>query len=217
VLADAPALSMPVAFEADAAPACPVETAVAPADIALEEALRSLGPGLVSGKVDAPRYALVMRELRSRPEQSLETLPLADFDVRWPLSVALGCALRGASNVQAEAMLGSFGRLLEDPRLAGLVASALRARPGGSPARAQLIQRLMAHPSCGIRTESLALEGSVEAAQAALRDSCWQLQARALHILAERGTSPVDTSAVPGFLLQAPQASGKRSESSRAP
>jgi hypothetical protein len=200
VLADAPAMSMPVAFETASETACPVEANAAPADSSLEDALRSLGPGLVSGKVDAARYALVMRELRDRPDVAIAALPLAEFDVRWPLSIALGCALRGASDAQAEAMLASFGRLLDDPRLAGLVAEALRANPTPSATRQHLVDRLMAHPSCGIRSAALGLDGSEAAAQTALRSSCWQLQARALRILQERGVAPEDLNGVPRFL-----------------
>jgi len=68
-----------------------------------------------------------------------------------------------------------------------------------------------------VRTAALRLEGSVDAAQAALRSSCWQLQSRALRILGEQGVAPQNLDAVPVFLRQAFQASGKRSESSRAP
>jgi hypothetical protein len=81
----------------------------------------------------------------------------------------------------------------------------------------RLIERLAAHRSCGVRTAALALDGSAPAAQAALRSSCWQLQARALRILEARGAEPEDASAVPGFLLQDFQTRGKRSESSRSP
>ncbi|MNC91334.1 hypothetical protein D3C83_75760 [compost metagenome] len=68
-----------------------------------------------------------------------------------------------------------------------------------------------------MRTAALRLEGSADAAQAALRSSCWQLQSRALRILGEQGVAPESLDAVPVFLRQAFQTSGKRSESSRAP
>lgn len=200
VLADAPAMTQLVAHEPEEDAACPAETGATPAEVALEEALRALGPGLVSGSADAARYALVMRELRARPAESLDALPLAEFDVLWPLGVVLGCALRGASATQAARMLEAFERLLELPRHAGLIAKALRARPGSNPERRHLIDRLMRHPSCGVRTAALGLDGSVAAAQDALRSSCWQLQARALRMLEARGVAPRDLSAVPRFL-----------------
>lgn len=200
VLADAPPLAMRVAHEAEPDTACPAETGAAPADIPLDEALRSLGPGLVEGDADAARFALVMRELRTRPAEALEALPLAEFALLWPLSVTLGCALRGASDEEAERMLEALERLLDQPRFAGLVTAALRARPGPSPARQRLVDRLMRHPGCGVRAEALALDGSVQAAQQALTSSCWQLQARALRILDAQGVSPYDLSAVPRFL-----------------
>jgi hypothetical protein len=59
---------------------------------------------------------------------------------------------------------------------------------------------------------AVSLERSVPAAQAALRSSCWRLQARALQLLQELGVAPQNLDAVPGFLRQAFQASGKRSE-----
>jgi hypothetical protein len=54
-----------------------------------------------------------------------------------------------------------------------------------------------------VRAQALALDGSVPAAQAALRTSCWQLQARALRILREKGVAPASLDAVPAFLRQA--------------
>jgi hypothetical protein len=210
VLADAPTLPTRVAHEPEPDIECPAESGAAPADAPLEAALRALGPELVARKVDAARYALVLRELRARPAESLEALPLGDFDVLWPLGTALGCALRGASEAQAERMLVALERLLEQPRFAGLVAAALRARPGPSQARQRLVERLLRHPSCSVRSEALALDGSVEAAQAALASSCWQLQARALGILDRLGAAPEDLSQVPPFLRDATARAARR-------
>lgn len=210
VLADAPSLSTRVAHEPEPDIDCPAEAGAAPADAPLEAALRALGPELVARKVDAARYALVMRELRARPAESLAALPLGDFDVLWPLGTALGCALRGASGAEAERMLVALARLLEQPRFAGLVATALRARPGSSPARRVLVERLLRHPSCSVRSEALALDGTAGAAQAALASSCWQLQARALEILDARGVAPEDLSQVPPFLRDATARAARR-------
>jgi hypothetical protein len=202
VLADAPLVAQPVAHEPEEDAACPAETDASPAEAPLEAALRALGPELVARQVDAARYALVMRELRERPAESLDALPLGDFDVLWPLGVTLGCALRGAGESQAERMLEAFERLLARPRLAGLLATALRARPGSSPARQRLVGHLLQHPSCGVRTAALELDGSAAAAQAALASSCWQLQAAALRVLEARGEAPRELSGVPDFLRE---------------
>jgi hypothetical protein len=97
------------------------------------------------------------------------------------------------------------------------IAGALGERPAPQPQMQRLVARLAAHSSCSVRTQALALERSAAAAQAALRSSCWQLQARALRILGELGVAPANLDAVPAFLRDAYRASGKRQESSRAP
>jgi hypothetical protein len=53
-----------------------------------------------------------------------------------------------------------------------------------------------------VRTAALGLDGSIAAAQAALRSSCWQLQARALGILETLGEAPERLEDVPDFLRQ---------------
>jgi hypothetical protein len=68
-----------------------------------------------------------------------------------------------------------------------------------------------------VQVAALSLARSAAAAQGALRSSCWRLQSRALRLLDELGVAPENLDAVPDFLRQAFQASGKRSESSRAP
>lgn len=206
VLADAPRNDAPVTHEATGSGTCPPEPAALPSTTSLEEALRSLGPGLAGGRLDAGAYGSALRALRSRTREALAELPAGDFDVLWPLGAALRCALEGADAAQATAMWEAFGDMLrEDPGspYAGGIAGALRARPAPAAQMRRLIERLAAHPSCAVRTAALALDGSAEAAQAALRSSCWRLQARALRLLEERGVAPADLSAVPPFLRPA--------------
>jgi hypothetical protein len=210
-----------VVHEAEGEASCPAAPPAAPATgLTLAEALRRLGPGLVAGKVDSATWALALGELRARTEAAFAQLPADEFEVAWALSAALHCALRDAPDAQATAMWDAFEQHLaarpESP-FAGQIAGALRTRPAPQPQMQRLIARIAVHPACNVRTQALALENSVAAAQAALRSTCWQLQARALRILAGQGVAPANLDAVPVFLRQAFQASGKRSESSRAP
>jgi hypothetical protein len=206
--------------EAEARASCPAAVKAAPAvGITLADALRGLGPGLVAGKVEGAAWAFALEELRARPESALGELPAEDFDVMWTLSAALHCALLGADQDRAAAMWDAFEHLLAaqpNSPYAKQIAGALRERPAPRPQMRRLVARLAAHPSCSVRTQALALEGSARAAQAALRSTCWQLQARALRLLGELGIAPENLEAVPEFLRQAYQASGKRRESSRA-
>ncbi|HET9733744.1 MAG TPA: hypothetical protein VFP62_00595 [Burkholderiales bacterium] len=210
-----------IVHEPEGNASCPAAPPVAPATgLTLAEALHRLGPGLVGGKVDGAIWALALGELRARTETALAQLPVDQFEVAWALAGALHCALRDAPDAQAAAMWDAFERVLAarpDSPYAGQIASALRARQAPQPQMQRLVARLAVHPSCNVRTQALALENSVAAAQAALRTTCWQLQARALRILAEQGVAPANLDAVPVFLRQAFQASGKRAESSRAP
>ena len=207
--------------EQEARASCPVAAKAAPAaGISLADALRGLGPGLVAGKVDGATWTFALDELRARPESALAELPADDFDVMWTLSAALHCALLGAEQARAAAMWDAFERLLAaqpDLPYAKQIAGALRERPAPQPQMQRLVARLAAHPSCSVRTQALALEGSAAAAQAALRSTCWLLQARALRILGEKGVAPADLDAVPLFLRQSFEESARHRKSSRAP
>jgi hypothetical protein len=141
----------------------------------------------------------LQRRLREDVVAALTAVPADDFDRLWPLAAQLRCALAEASDAEAQAMWDGFEDLAATP-YAGLVAGALRARPAPPAQMRRLIAQLEAHPSCGVRTAALGLDGSIAAAQVALRSSCWQLQSRALKILQARGATPEDASAVPEFL-----------------
>jgi hypothetical protein len=204
VIGNAPRLDSPVAHESEDPVPCPDEHGAAPqGGEPVAEALRAFGPSLIRDRVQPARYAFLMAELRTRTEMSLASLPEGDFDVLWPLGTALRCALKGADDARAAGMWNAFERLLAadpDSRFAGVIAFALRERPAPQAQQHRLIARLAAHPSCGVRTAALRLQGSTDAAQAALRSSCWQLQSRALRILGERGVAPDDLANVPPFL-----------------
>lgn len=207
VLADAPRLPARTArAEPEPQGRCPDDPEAAPASgIALDEALRSLGPQLASGRMDPALYRLAMRELRTHPTAAF-ALPAADFELVWPLAIALRCALAGATPEQASALWDAFEDELSTGAaspFAGAIAVALAARSAPPEQQRRLLAALAAHPSCTVRTQALSLEGSAAAAQAALRSGCWQLQARALRILQERGVVPADLSAVPPFLRPA--------------
>jgi hypothetical protein len=207
VLADAPRNEGPAIYEAERAAPCPPAPAAPPAEMSLVQALRALGPGFVGGEPEGSAYALVLQELRTQTRVALAELAADDFDVLWPLGVALRCTLEGASAEQAVGMWDAFEDVLrEDPqtRYAGAIAGALRARPASLVQMRRLVGRLAAHPSCAVRTAALSLDGSVDAAQAALRSSCWLLQARALHVLRKERVAPRELGAVPPFLRDGP-------------
>jgi hypothetical protein len=213
VLADAPGNEGPARHEAGGAAPCPPAPASSPAEMPPAQALRALGPGFVSGNPEGSAYALLLEALRTRTRATLLELPADDFDVLWPLGIALRCALEGASAAQAADMWDAFeGMLRESPdtRYAGPFAGALRARPAPAVQMRRLLDRLAVHPSCAVRTAALALDGSAGAAQAALRSSCWQLQARALRILEQEGVAPREPGAVPPFLRNAPKRAVRR-------
>jgi hypothetical protein len=213
VLADAPVNTGPATHEAGGAASCAPAPAAPPAQVSAAQALRALGPGFVSGKPEGSAYALLLEALRTRTRTTLAELPADDFDVLWPLGIALRCALEGASAAQAAGMWDAFEGMLRaspDTRYAGPLAGALRARPAPAVQMRRLIDRLAVHPSCAVRTAALALDGSAGAAQAALRSGCWQLQARALRILEQEGAAPRAPGAAPPFLRNAPKRAVRR-------
>jgi hypothetical protein len=130
-IADVPPIEGRATHEPEERPICPAEPAAAPADTSVALALRTLGPGLVSGTPDESAYALVLHAFRAHTRAALATLPADDFDVLWPLGAALRCALEGASALQAAAMWDALEEVLRehpDTPFAGAIAAALRAR-----------------------------------------------------------------------------------------
>jgi hypothetical protein len=212
----APGAVTAITHEAAAKGSCPPPfESPAATGLKFEEALRALGPGLVSGQVVGPSLRFVLERLRNNVESALGELPEHDFDIAWPLGATLRCALEGADAATAARMWDGMERMLATP-FAGPIAGALRARPAPVPQMQRMVLKLAAHPLCSVQVAALSLAHSASAAQQALRSSCWRLQARALQLLNELGVAPENLDAVPGFLRQAFQASGKRSASSRA-
>jgi len=158
---------------------------------------------------------LLQQRLQADVAAVLAETPVEDFDRLLPLYAGLRCALLGAGPAQAQAMWDGFERLTETP-YAGLIAAALRARPAPPEQMRRLVEKLAIHPSCGIRTAALSLDGSAAAAQAALRSSCWRLQARALGILGELGVAPAVLDGVPEFLRQAPSRAPRSASKARS-
>jgi hypothetical protein len=168
----------------------------------LADAPRVATPVVHESEAEAPCPAAdspVLRRLQADVVAVLTEVPADDFDRLYPMASALRCALVGASEAHAQAMWDGFERLAATP-YAGIIAAALRARPAPPEQMRRLVGRLFAHPSCAVRTAALTLEGSADAAQSALRSSCWRLQARALRILRELGVAPRSLDGVPDFL-----------------
>lgn len=217
----APRAQTAISHESESAGRCPpAPESPAAIGLTLEHALRALGPGLLSGDVDSAVYLFSLERLREGIEPALAGLPEGDFDLAWALAAVLRCALEGADTVTAQRMWDGFERLLAArpaTPFAGPIAGALRARPAPTAQMQRLTGMLAAHPSCSVQVAALSLARSADAAQGALRSSCWRLLSRALQLLDELGVAPENLDAVPDFLRRAFQASGKRSASSRAP
>jgi hypothetical protein len=216
----APRAQAAISRETESAGRCPAAAeSPAASGLTLEQALRALGPGLVSGSVDGAMHRFTLERLRDGVERALAELPGDDFDLAWSLAAVLRCALEGADGVTAERMWDGFERLLAArpaTQFAGPIAGALRARPAPAAQMQRLTGRLAVHPSCGVQVAALSLARSAAAAQKALRSSCWRLQSRALRLLSELGVAPENLDAVPEFLRQAYAASSApRSASSR--
>jgi hypothetical protein len=216
----APRADAPLVHEAEGAGRCPppVDTPAA-AGLTLGEALRGIGPGLVSGNLDGAAFRFALERLRNSVESALAELPEGDFDVAWSLAAALRCALEGADASTAARMWDGTERVLAArpaTPFAGAIAGALRGRPAPAPQMERMLGLLSAHPHCSVRVATLSLQRSASAVQAALRSDCWRLQARALKLLDELGVAPENLDTVPGFLRQAYAASSApRSASSR--
>jgi len=163
---------------------------------------------------DAAIYADVQRQLSGRLGASLATLPRDDFEVSYSLGAALRCALIAAPAAVAAAMQSEMERIAQaDPEspFAAALLGALHERPAPAPQMTRILDSFDRHPSCAVRSESLALRQALAAdehsraqaaalAQAATRSSCWRLQAQALAVLKELGVALQAGAALPSFL-----------------
>jgi hypothetical protein len=213
--ADSPALGgplggSPVVHEAAATPVCPtvaVTVAGSPTP-PLAEALRRIMPAWTGGDLDAAAYAEVKRRLTAGVAASLAELPPDDFEVGWSLAEALRCVLTSASESAAAGIWTEIEAMLEaDPPspFAEALAVALRARPAPPLQLRRIVEALERHPRCALRTAALrirqaSLDPDAAPARAALRSSCWRLQAAALDVLKRIGLEPEAADALPSFL-----------------
>jgi hypothetical protein len=183
---------------------CPVVAAEAPRDdLPFAEALSSLEFIFRGASGDAAAHAYVQKRLVNDLAAALGELPRDDFTISWLLGNALPCALRHATADEASATWTAMERALAaDPAspFAFAIAGALRERPAPQPQLQRILSALQGHPSCAVRSAALRLQGSAPAAQAALRSSCWRLQATALELLGKLGADVEAGAQLPSFL-----------------
>jgi hypothetical protein len=193
---------------------CPPALAAAESARPLAEILREMAPGFAAGSADAVAFAQVKPRLEKRLRASMAELPAGDFDVVYSFGEALPCVLLAASPGDATAMWNDIeSELRESPRtpFVGALTAALRERPAPEPQMQRILGALDRHPGCGVRAGALFLRRATandggsrasvtRAAQAALRSSCWRLQAAALAVLERTGASPDGDVVLPSFL-----------------
>jgi hypothetical protein len=206
--------STPISHEAVEKPVCPDAAAATPDDsLPLPQALSAIAPGFAGGTVDPAIHASVRRRLIGDPQASLAELPHEDFVVVWSLTGALRCALADATGGEANVMWAAFEAILKadaSSPFAGPIAAALQARPPAPAQMLRILGALDAHPGCGVRAAALFLRHAaagqkrapavVEPARAALRSSCWRLQAAGLRVLKDLDISPEAGSRLASFL-----------------
>jgi hypothetical protein len=167
------------------------------------DAVRSLEFLFRGGSADAGTQAYVRQRLRGDLQTALAELPGDDFTIEWILSNFLPCLLAQADAAQAATMWNAMERAIiarpANPFTLSM-AIALRRRPA-PPGQLQRITDAMAdNPSCAVRAAAVVLQRSARSAQAALRSSCWMLQATALRTLEKLGVAPDPTVRLPSFL-----------------
>jgi hypothetical protein len=168
----------------------------------LGEALRRIGPGFYGEAFDAAAYAEVRRRLATRLRATLVELPRDAPEAAWQFGDALRCALRDATEAQAAAMWREMEAFLAgDPSTPFAVDIALAQRARAAPAEqaGRIAGILDRHPRCGVRALALQVFPRREAAEAALRASCWQLQAAARGELRRLGVPLPRDAALPSF------------------
>jgi hypothetical protein len=190
--------------EPSAERSCPPAADVPPSEQAsFAHALRSLEFIFRGRAGDPATQAYVRQRLVNDLQGALAELPGDDFTTEWILGNLLPCVLRQARADEAAAMWSSMESALHsDPAnpFALPMALALRERPAPAAQLARLVQAMAHHPSCGVRAAALLLDNSAPAAQAALRSSCWFLQATALGILGKLGAGIDPGTALPSIL-----------------
>jgi len=204
-----PAGGAPVEREPPGEPRCP-EPVAPPAreTLPLDQALRRLQPGFAESRSDPALFADVRRRLTVQLRKSMASLPPEDFNVAHAFGEALRCTLIAADAAEAVSLWNEIeSALADDPAapFAGAFLISLRARPAPAQQMERILRILDANPRCGVRAGALSLPGAAASADAsrahaALRSSCWRLQAQALSVLKRLGISPEGATALPTFL-----------------
>ena len=196
-------------------PTCPkVEPAVANRALSFADALSAIAPGFGGGAADPAAYAEVQRRMTTELAASVAKLPRDRFNIMWAFGEALRCALGGATADSAAAIDNALEQLLSaEPAspFAGGIVAALHGRPPPAPQTQRMLRILDEHPSCAVRSAALSLHfvtatddaariAMAPLAQAALRSSCWRLQATARARLKRLGIAPDASTVLPSFL-----------------
>ena len=138
--------------------------------------------------------------VRVEPEE-VEGLRREDFEAVYALGERLHCALGNAqqSLVLWPALEAELARHADSP-LGEWIAAALRRHPPPAPLDRRVLERLDAHPHCGVRAVALAAAPRADVAQRALRSSCFRLQAAAVQALQKLGVPVPPDARLPTFL-----------------
>ena len=131
-----------------------------------------------------PADASLENALVKRFDQAIAGLNLEDFDQTLRYAAALRCAMRTADlSAHAARLLAAY----PPPQIAIAMAQALYERPAADT-QMLLVQRALArHPSCGVRAAAVRFWPEEREARAALRSTCWRLQAAGLQALSKLG------------------------------
>ncbi|MBI4208056.1 MAG: hypothetical protein HY527_23795 [Betaproteobacteria bacterium] len=202
----------PITHEPPQKPACPEVALMADhPTLPFAEALNRITPGFGGGTADPAAYAEVHQRVTTQLQASIAELPRDSFNVTWALGEALRCTLVAAAPDDAAAMWRALEQLVvEEPAtpFAGAFTYALRARPAPASQMERILRALDEHPQCGVRAAALTLRypaaddesSRAVRAQAALRSSCWRLQATARARLKRLGVAPDAGAVLPSFL-----------------
>jgi hypothetical protein len=145
-----------------------------------------------------PAAAALQKSLAERFEETMARLNLEDFDQTLLYAGALRCAMREAD------LAYEAGKLLAaqpPPQIAIAIARGLYERPAADTQMLVMQRALARHPSCAVRAAAVTLWPDERAARAALRSTCWRLQAAAVEALRKLGVES-ETTALPSFLIR---------------
>jgi hypothetical protein len=132
----------------------------------------------------------------------IEALRRDSFDVLYAFAGKLRCAAEGEPARTAELWQALDDELARDPAspLATWIALVYGDRPPGGALGEDILRRLDAHPSCGVRALALDAAPRADLARRAIGSSCYRLQAAALRALEKLGEPAPAGAALPSFL-----------------